>query len=333
MSEPTPAAEALVDVRGLKKHFPVRGGMISGGTAVVKAVDDVTFRIGRREVFALVGESGCGKTTVGRTLLRLIEPTAREVLFDGRAVFSLSRSELRAMRRRMQVIFQDPYASLNPRMTVGGIVGEPLHIHGVASGEELDARVGKLLERVGLDADYANRYPHEFSGGQRQRIGIARALALGPEFIVCDEAVSALDVSIQAQILNLLQDLQADLGLSYLFITHDLNVVKHLADRVGVMYLGRLVETAPAEALFREPLHPYTQALISANPVPDPRLELAPANLEGEVPSPLDPPSGCHFHPRCPHANERCQREVPRLLERESGPHLRQVACHLYDDD
>ncbi len=328
MSEEAASDRPLVEVRGLKKYFPLRGGVLSTVSASVKAVDDVSFTVGRREVYALVGESGCGKTTVGRTLLRLLEPTGGEVLFDGESVFALSARDLRSLRRRMQLIFQDPYASLNPRMTVGGIVGEPLRIHGVASGAELERRVDGLLERVGLDAEYRTRYPHEFSGGQRQRIGVARALALGPDFIVCDEAVSALDVSIQAQILNLLQDLQQDLGLSYLFISHDLNVVRHLADRVGVMYLGRLVESAGAEDLFREPLHPYTQALISANPIPDPERELTPQVLEGEVPSPLSPPSGCHFHPRCPHASDRCRAEVPKLLER--GDRL--VACHLYDE-
>ena len=326
-------AAPLIEVRGLKKYFPVRGGVFSRIGSWVKAVDDVSFDIGRREVFALVGESGCGKTTTGRTLLRLIEPTEGAVRFDGQSVFDLGKRELRTLRRRMQLIFQDPYSSLNPRMTVGGIVGEPLRVHGLAAGKELEARIATLLEQVGLAAEYRTRYPHEFSGGQRQRIGIARALALGPDFIVCDEAVSALDVSIQAQILNLLQDLQESLELSYLFITHDLNVVQHLADRVGVMYLGRLVETAPTEALFREPRHPYTQALLSANPVPDPGVELTPQVLDGEVPSPLAPPSGCHFHPRCPHAMDRCANEIPVLREqRDENATLRQVACHLYDE-
>jgi oligopeptide/dipeptide ABC transporter ATP-binding protein len=323
----------LLEVRGLSKHFPVRSGLFSTVGAWVKAVDDVSFDIGRREIFALVGESGCGKTTTGRSLLRLIEPTAGSVRFDGRPVLELSRSELRALRRRMQIIFQDPYGSLNPRMTVGGIIGEPLRVHGVASGEDLTRRVASLLERVGLDPEYASRYPHEFSGGQRQRIGIARALALGPDFIVCDEAVSALDVSIQAQILNLLRELQDELDLSYLFITHDLNVVRYLADRVGVMYLGKLVETARADDLFREPLHPYSQALISANPVPDPDSPLEPQVLAGEVPSPMNPPSGCAFHPRCPRAFERCPLEVPRLQDVERAGATRQVACHLYDED
>ena len=319
----------LVEVRHLVKHFPVKTGVFSRASAWVKAVDDVSFSIGRREVFALVGESGCGKTTTGRTLLRLIEPTSGTVRFDQTPVFELGAAELRALRRRMQIIFQDPYSSLNPRMTVGGIVGEPLRVHGIAKGAELEARVEALLEQVGLDAGYAGRYPHEFSGGQRQRVGIARALALSPDFIVCDEAVSALDVSIQAQILNLLQDLQAELGLSYLFITHDLNVVQHLADLVGVMYLGRLVEIAPTGALFEDALHPYTQALISANPVPDPARPLEPQVLPGEVPSPVTPPSGCHFHPRCPRVMDRCKSQVPVLQERPDG---RQVACHLYDE-
>ena len=317
---------ALLEVRDLKKYFPVRGGVFSTVESWVKAVDGVSFDIARSEVFALVGESGCGKTTTGRTLLRLIEPTEGHVTFDGQPVFELSARNLRALRQRIQIIFQDPYSSLNPRMTIGGIIGEPLRVHGIAAGTELDRRVETLLDRVGLAPDYRTRYPHEFSGGQRQRIGIARALALGPDLIVCDEAVSALDVSIQAQILNLLQELQRDLGLSYLFITHDLNVVQHLADRVGVMYLGRLVETARSGDLFREPLHPYTQALISANPVPDPALDLEPQVLAGEVPSPLSPPTGCHFHPRCPHATERCRQEIPQPLTR--GERL--VACHLY---
>jgi len=318
----------LLEVRHLRKHFPLRGGVFSTVGAWLKAVDGVSFDIASGEIFALVGESGCGKTTTGRTLLRLIEPTDGQVTFDGEPVFELSTRDLRVLRRRMQIIFQDPYASLNPRMTIGATIGEPLRIHGLATGAELERRIDELLDRVGLARDYRTRYPHEFSGGQRQRIGIARALALEPDLIVCDEAVSALDVSIQAQILNLLQELQRDLGLSYLFISHDLNVVQHLANRVGVMYLGRLVETADAEDLFREPLHPYTQALISANPVPDPSIDLEPQVLMGEVPSPLAPPPGCHFHPRCPHTTERCRREIPLPLTRGT----RQVACHLYDE-
>jgi oligopeptide/dipeptide ABC transporter ATP-binding protein len=331
MTAPHDSEEPLLRVRGLSKYFPVRGGVLSTVKAWVKAVDDVSFDIRRREIFALVGESGCGKTTTGRSLLRLIEPTAGEVIFDGQSVLDLSRGEMRALRRRMQIIFQDPYGSLNPRMTVGGIIGEPLRVHGLASGAALEKKVASLLERVGLDPEYRRRYPHEFSGGQRQRIGIARALALDPDFIVCDEAVSALDVSIQAQILNLLRELQDELDLSYLFITHDLNVVRYLADRVGVMYLGKLVETATTAQLFDEPLHPYTQALVSANPVPDPEVALTPQVLEGEVPSPMNPPSGCAFHPRCPQAFDRCPKEVPRLqgVSRPGPP--REVACHLYD--
>ena len=260
----------LVEIRNLKKYFPVRGGVFSRVSAWVKAVDAVSFTIQPRETFGLVGESGCGKTTVGRALLRLIEPTDGEVFFQGRDFCRFSAAQMRRARQQMQMIFQDPYSSLNPRMTVGAIIGEALKVHGLAQGAELDRQVSALLERVGLAATYRSRYPHEFSGGQRQRIGIARALALEPQFIVCDEPVSALDVSIQAQILNLLQDLQNDLGLSYLFISHDLNVVEYIADRVAVMYLGKLVEVAPVDELFRNPQHPYTLALMSANPVPDP---------------------------------------------------------------
>jgi oligopeptide/dipeptide ABC transporter ATP-binding protein len=318
---------ALLEVRDLRTWFPVGGGILGRPRAFVRAVDGVSFSIDEGETFALVGESGCGKTTVGRSVLRLVQPTGGTVRFAGRDVLALGRGELRRLRRDMQLVFQDPYASLNPRLDVGRIVGEALEAHGIARGRELDERVAALLERVGLPASYRARYPHEFSGGQRQRIGIARALALEPRFIVCDEAVSALDVSIQAQILNLLRDLQADFGLTYLFISHDLNVVQHLADRVAVMYLGRIVETAPADELFADPKHPYTQALLSANPLPDPETRRAPAALEGEVPSPLSPPAGCHFHPRCPRAFPACRSEDPpelRVGER------RQVVCHLY---
>jgi len=328
-----PAHPPLLEVRGLCKRFPLRSGLFGRVRAEVHAVEDLGFELARGEVLALVGESGCGKTTAGRTLLRLIEPTAGEVRFDGIPVFELSREELRQLRRRAQIVFQDPYSSLNPRMTVGGILGEPLRVHRIARGRELEARVAELLERVGLRPEMARRYPHEFSGGQRQRIGIARALALGPEFIVLDEAVSALDVSIQAQILNLLEDLRAEFDLAYLFITHDLNVVQHIADRVGVMYLGRLVELAPAEALFEEPLHPYTRALIAANPVPDPSRAAAPVPVRGEVPSALAPPPGCPFHPRCPEAMDRCRRELPRWTARGEGAARREVLCHLYDAD
>ncbi len=322
----------LVEIRHLKKYFAVRSGVLSRTSAWVKAVDDVSLEIHTGEIFALVGESGCGKTTAGRTILRLLEPTAGEVIFDGESLFELSPRELRTLRRRMQIVFQDPYGSLNPRMTVGSIVGEPLQVHRLARGADLDERTAQLLTRVGLAPDYRTRYPHEFSGGQRQRIGIARALALEPDFIVCDEAVSALDVSIQAQILNLLADLQEEYQLAYLFITHDLNVVRHVADRVGVMYLGRLVESGAAGALFGEPLHPYTQALMASNPVPDPTLEVPFRPLSGEVPSALDPPSGCPFHPRCPEAMDRCRSVPPELGPLDRGADARHVACHLYDE-
>ncbi len=301
----------LLEVEHLCKHFPVRGGLTKRSRAVLKAVDDISFEIARGETFGLVGESGCGKTTVGRSLLRLIEPTSGEIRFDGHDVGRATRTELRDLRPRMQIVFQDPYSSLNPRMTVGTIIGEALKVHGKARGGELDARVSRILERVGLPGEYRSRYPHEFSGGQRQRIGIARALALEPDLIVCDEAVSALDVSIQAQVLNLLVELQREFEIAYLFISHDLNVVRHIADRVGVMYLGRLVEVAPTEALFADPRHPYTRALIAANPVPDPRERLEHVPLEGEVPSPLSPPSGCPFHPRCRVAVDHCSEARP----------------------
>ena len=309
----------LVQVRDLRKHFPVRSGVMSRVGSWLKAVDGVSFDIAPGETFGLVGESGCGKTTVGRSLLRLIEPTSGSVRFDGTELVGCSRRQLRDLRPRMQIVFQDPYASLNPRMTVGSIVGEALRVHGMAQGKQLDARVAEMLERVGLPAAYRSRYPHEFSGGQRQRIGIARALALEPRFIVCDEAVSALDVSIQAQVLNLLADLQREYGIAYLFISHDLNVVRHVADRVGVMYLGRLVEVGPTEALFENPQHPYTRALIAANPVPDPRVPSAHVPLQGEVPSPLSPPSGCRFHPRCPVARAECSAARPEVVRIGAG--------------
>ena len=322
----------LVEIRNLKKYFPVRGGVFSRVSAWVKAVDAVSFSIQPRETFGLVGESGCGKTTVGRTLLRLIEPTAGEVFFQGQDFCRFSAAQMRRARQQMQIIFQDPYSSLNPRMTVGAIIGEALKVHGLARGAELDRQVSGLLERVGLTATYRSRYPHEFSGGQRQRIGIARALALEPQFIVCDEPVSALDVSIQAQILNLLQDLQNDLGLSYLFISHDLNVVEYIADRVAVMYLGKLVEVAPVDELFRNPQHPYTVALMSANPVPDPTVPTQRTVLTGDVPSPLNPPSGCAFHTRCPQAMERCKTTPPPLVRSGQGPAEHSVWCHLYGE-
>src|SRR5882724_7295473 len=328
-------AEApLVEVTGLRKYFPVRGGLFGGTTSQVRAVEDVSFSIRKGETLGLVGESGCGKTTVGRMLLRLLEPTAGSVRFAGHDLLTLEAAELRRLRPRMQIIFQDPYSSLNPRRTVGDAIGEPLFVHGLARGAELDKRVAELLERVGLPGSYRSRYPHEFSGGQRQRVCIARALALSPEFIVCDEAVSALDISIQAQILNLLSDLQDEYGLTYLFISHNLNVVRHIADRIAVMYLGKLAELADAETLFSAPQHPYTRALISANPLPDPDVALAPAELKGEIPSPLDPPPGCRFHTRCPNVFEPCSSVVPeaRVTQARHEAREHRVFCHLYDD-
>ena len=323
--EPREAPEPLVRVEGLRKEFPLGGGL-PGRRLKVHAVDGVSFAIHRGEVFSLVGESGCGKSTTGRLVLRLQEPTAGRVWFDGQDLARLTGPALRRLRRRMQIVFQDPFASLNPRLTVGELIGEPLLIHGLGDRVERRRRVTELLEQVGLSPQHATRYPHHFSGGQRQRIGIARALASGPEFLVCDEAVSALDVSVRAQILNLLLDLQQRLGLTYLFISHDLGVVRHISDRVGVMYLGKLVELAPADELFRRPLHPYTRALLAAIPRPHP---LAPARerieLRGELPSPVNPPRGCRFHTRCPLATDRCRREEPAWLEHAPG---HWAACH-----
>ncbi len=307
-------AEPLLQVRDLVKYYHA-GGLLAARKPPVRAVDGVSFEIGRGETLALVGESGCGKSSVGRTILRLQEPTSGEAVFEGQDVFRLGREPLRALRRRMQIIFQDPYGSLNPRMTVGAAVAEGMQIHRLASGAELERRVAALLEEVGLDPSYARRYPHEFSGGQRQRIGIARALAVEPVFIVCDEPVSALDVSVQAQVLNLLADLQRQRGLSYLFIAHDLAVVRQIAQRIAVMYLGRIVETGPTEALLADPRHPYTQALLSAVPEPDPGAQRRRIVLHGDLPSPSNPPPGCPFHTRCFHPlrNERCRTEVPPL--------------------
>jgi peptide/nickel transport system ATP-binding protein len=305
-------------VRGLRKYFPIRGGVFSRVVANVKAVEDVSFTINRGEVVGLVGESGSGKTTVGRAILRLIEPTAGEVLFDGVDVAKLPKAKMREYRR-MQIIFQDPFASLNPRMSVGDIIGEALTIHNLARGKAKEARVADLLERVGMNAGHMRRYPHEFSGGQRQRIGIARALAVDPDFIVADEPVSALDVSIQAQVVNLLQDLKDELGLTMLFIAHDLGVVEYISDKVIVMYLGRIMEIAPAKELYRNPVHPYTEALLSAVPIPDPTVKRDRVILQGDIPSPINPPSGCVFRTRCPIAVEDCKHVVPPLEEVNPG--------------
>ncbi len=318
--------EALVEVRDLKKHFPIHQGILSRVAGQVQAVDGISFSIARGEILGLVGESGCGKTTAGRLIVKLIEPTAGEILFEGQDIAPVTGSALRSLRRDMQIIFQDPYASLNPRMTVGEIIGEPLLIHGIARGKEAEERVTHLLQTVGMEPFYATRYPHEFSGGQRQRIGIARALALNPKLIVCDEPVSALDVSIQAQVINLLEDLQVKFKLTYLFIAHDLSVVKHISNRVAVMYLGKIVETARTQDLFQQPLHPYTEALLSAVPVPDPTIERRQIVLKGDVPSPINPPSGCHFRTRCPYAEGICSAEEPPLLEL-SPYHW--AACHV----
>lgn len=315
----TNGKQELVNVRHLVKHFPVEGS-----DDVVRAVDDVSFEILRGETLGLVGESGCGKSTVGRCLLRLIEPTAGEIDFDGRNVRTLNRGDLRELRREMQIVFQDPYASLNPRMRVGDIVGEPLVIHNIGTKNDRYERVGELLRRVGLDPDYRKRYPHEFSGGQRQRIGVARTLALNPKLIVADEPVSALDVSVQAQVVNLLQELQQEFGLTYLFISHGLAVVEHISTRVAVMYLGRIVEVAPAAELYLRPLHPYTQALLSAIPVPDPKRKRERIVLQGDVPTPINPPSGCRFRTRCPIAIDECARIDPELRELAPG---HRVAC------
>jgi oligopeptide/dipeptide ABC transporter ATP-binding protein len=319
-------AEPLLRVRNLKKYFPIRRGILSRVTAYVKAVDDISFDINRGETFGLVGESGCGKTTAGRAVLRLLQPDAGAIQFDGIDLLSLNPQQLRRRRREMQIIFQDPYASLNPRMTIRSIVGEPFVIHNIASGSERDHSVADLLTTVGLDPSVMNRYPHEFSGGQRQRIGIARALALRPKLIVADEPVSALDVSIQAQIINLLADLQQQFGLAYLFISHAIPVIEHISTRIGVMYMGKLVEVGTSAQICLIPKHPYTQALLSAVPVPDPAAKKQRVMLKGDVPTPINPPTGCRFHTRCPIAVERCKIEEPPLRQLEDG---RAAACHL----
>jgi oligopeptide/dipeptide ABC transporter ATP-binding protein len=319
--------ENLVEVKNLKKFFPLRSHFFSRSKNYVQAVVGVSLDIRRGETLGLVGESGCGKSTLGRLILRLEAPTEGKILFEGEDILPYDAEKMRQLRREMQIIFQDPYSSLNPRKTIGSIIGEPLIIHNIGTKKDREERVRKLMEVVGLRPEHINRYPHEFSGGQRQRIGIARALALNPKFIIADEPVSALDVSIQAQVLNLLEDLQNEFHLTYLFIAHDLSVVEHISDRVAVMHLGRIAELARSEDLYRQPKHPYTQALLSANPIPDPTLGRQRMLLQGEVPSPINPPSGCNFHTRCPHRFEPCDQEVPVIREVEPN---HWVACYLY---
>ena len=320
------AETPVIEVNGLKKHFPIRKGLLQRAAGTVFAVDGVSFSIKAGETLGLVGESGCGKSTVGRTILRLIEPTAGYIRVDGRDITHLSKTELRPYRRQMQIIFQDPFSSLDPRMSAGDIVAEPLRVHGIAKGGEVKKQVAALFDRVGLRKAQMDNYPHQFSGGQRQRIGIARALALQPKLIVGDEPVSALDVSIQAQVLNLMLDLQKEMGLAYLFISHNLAVVEHISHRIAVMYLGRIVEYTDKKTLFTRALHPYTEQLLLAVPVPDPRVKRQKRVLQGDVPSPVNPPSGCHFHTRCPYAVDRCRVEAPALREVRPG---QMVACHL----
>jgi oligopeptide transport system ATP-binding protein len=320
------SSETLLQVRNLKKYYPIRGGVFGRKIGEVKAVDDVSFAVKKGETLGIVGESGCGKSTTGRSILRLEEPTAGEVEFEGANLTKLSGEEMRRMRRELQMVFQDPFASLNPRQTAGSIIEEPLIVHGLGDAKERKEKVKELLSVVGLDSYHAGRYPHQFSGGQRQRIGIARALAVNPKLIVADEPVSALDVSIQSQVLNLLEDLQETYDLTYLFIAHDLSVVRHISDRVGVMYLGRMVELADRDELYEHPIHPYTQALLSAVPVPDPDAKRERIILTGDVPSPSNPPKGCAFHTRCPHVMDICREKRPEFKDRGSG-HF--VACHL----
>ena len=328
---PQSQPEPLLQIRNLKKHFPVKKGVFNRVVGSVKAVDGLSFDVYPNETLGLVGESGCGKTTAGRSLLRLLEPTDGQIIYDNADIVDATPDQMRRLRRQLQIIFQDPYSSLNPRMTVEDIIGEAIGFHGLAKGDKaIRSRVQDLLERVGLQPSYVTRYPHEFSGGQRQRIGVARALALNPDFIVCDEAVSALDVSVQAQVVNLLLDLQTEFNLSYLFIAHDLAIVRHISDRIAVMYLGKIMELAECETLFGGSLHPYTQALLSAIPEPNPRKRVDRVILKGDVPSPMDPPKGCRFHTRCPAAYEPCSEQPPKSTEVSPG---HTVACHLYDKD
>jgi peptide/nickel transport system ATP-binding protein/oligopeptide transport system ATP-binding protein len=319
----------LLEVKNLVKHFPIKGGLLQRTVAHVKAVDDISFTVKEGETLGLVGESGCGKTTIGRTILRLTPSTRGGVFFQGKDVFKASASSMKALRKDMQIIFQDPYSSLDPRMPVGESIGEGLLVHGLRDSKKRNDIVMEMLKKVGLEDYHARRYPHEFSGGQRQRIGIARALALKPKFIVCDEPVSALDVSIQSQVLNILRDLQAEFGLTYLFIAHNLSVVEHISDRVGVMYLGKMVELTDRDSLFSDPLHPYTKALLSAIPIPDPTVRRERMILQGEIPSPVNPPKGCRFHPRCPFAVDKCKTVEPPFKELKPG-HF--VACHVAED-
>lgn len=325
-----PANENLIEVKNLKKYFFRNKGLIKKCVEVTKAVDDVSFFIKKGETFGLVGESGCGKSTTGRTLIRLYQPTEGQIIYNGKDIANLDGNELMPYRKKIQMIFQDPYASLDSRMTVSDIIGEPLDIHNLASGKDREDRIYELLETVGLNKDHASRYPHEFSGGQRQRIGIARSLAVNPEFIICDEPISALDVSIQAQVVNMLEDLQEEMELTYLFIAHDLSMVKHISDRVGVMYLGSLMEVASSKELYNNPLHPYTQALLSSIPIPDPDIAEVSQRivLEGDVPSPVNPPSGCKFRTRCRYVKDICSEEIP-VLKDIGNEHF--VACHLLD--